>query len=117
MKFSFFKNAKAQVGEECTYEVFLNACHEQSLLELCKKIALEADADKRSELKRGLPVVTWQSYFEGRRKASEAQPSGLFMLDIDHVDNPYELYRAKIAGRLSKLSRLEDCGQMSANFE
>lgn len=103
MKFSIFKTAKAQKGEECTYEKFLEVTSSPELLQLCKKIAAEEDHDKRSELKKHLPVVTWQALFEGRRVSKEAKPSGLFMLDIDHVERPYELYSQKIAGRTKEL--------------
>lgn len=103
MKFSIFKTAKAQKGEECTYEKFLEVTSSPQLLELCKQIAAEQDRDKRGELKKKLPVVTWQALFEGRRVSKEAKPSGLFMLDIDHVDKPYELYSQKIAGRTKEL--------------
>lgn len=103
MKFSIFRSAKAQRGEECTYEKFLEITESQSLLKLCNEIAAEADDDKRGELKKQLPVITWQAYFAGRRLAKEAEPSGLFMLDIDHVENPGELYQKKIANRLNEL--------------
>ena len=103
MKFSIFKTAKAQKGEECTYEKFLEVTSSPQLLELCKQIAAEQDHDKRGELKKKLPVVTWQALFEGRRVSKEAQPSGLFMLDIDHVEKPFELYSKKIAGRIKEL--------------
>lgn len=103
MKFSIFRSAKAQRGEECTYEKFLEITESQSLLRLCNEIAAEADDDKRSELKKQLPVITWQAFFPGRRLAKEAEPSGLFMLDIDHVENPGELYQTKIASRLNEL--------------
>lgn len=103
MKFSIFRSAKAQRGEECTYERFLEITESQSLLKLCNEIAAEADDDKRGELKKQLPVITWQAYFAGRRLAKEAEPSGLFMLDIDHVENPGELYQKKIANRLNEL--------------
>jgi len=103
MKFSIFRSAKSQRGEECTYEKFLEITESQSLLKLCNEIAAEADDDKRGELKKQLPVITWQAYFAGRRLAKEAEPSGLFMLDIDHVENPGELYQKKIANRLNEL--------------
>lgn len=103
MKFSIFRSAKAQRGDECTYEKFLEITESQSLLKLCNEIAAEADDDKRGELKKQLPVITWQAYFAGRRLAKEAEPSGLFMLDIDHVENPGELYQKKIANRLNEL--------------
>lgn len=103
MKFSIFNTAKAQKGEECTYEKFLEVTSSPELHRLCKQIAAEEDPDKRGELKKRLPVVTWQAFFEGRRISKEAKPSGLFMLDIDHVERPYELYSTKIAGRTKEL--------------
>lgn len=103
MKFSIFKSPKAQKGVECTYEVYLETANSAELLQLCKEIAAEEDPDKRGELKKRLPVVTWQAFFPDRRIAREAQPSGLYMLDIDHVDDPFKLYSEKIAGRLKEL--------------
>ena len=103
MKFSYFASPKASKGVECTYEQYLQAANDPQLLRLCNDIANETDKDKRSELKKRLPVITWQAFFPGRRVASEAQPSGLFMLDIDHVDNPSKLYSEKIAGRNAEL--------------
>lgn len=102
-KFSIFRSAKAQRGEECTYERYLQISNTDSLLKLCNEIAAEEDHDKRGELKKQLPVITWQAYFKGRRVISEAEPSGLFMLDIDHVDNPGELYQKNVASRVKEL--------------
>lgn len=103
MKFSYFASPKASKGVECTYEQYLQAANDPKLLQLCNEIATEEDKDKRGELKKRLPVITWQAFFPGRRVASEAQPSGLFMLDIDHVDNPFELYCKQIASRTKEL--------------
>ncbi|MBO4752672.1 MAG: DUF3987 domain-containing protein [Bacteroidales bacterium] len=103
MKFSIFKTAKAQKGEECTYERYLEAANDEKLLRLCNDIAAEKDADRRGEMKKRLPAITWQAHFPGRRVASEAEPSGLFMLDIDHVDNPGKLYKEKVASQIKHL--------------
>lgn len=103
MKFSIFSSAKSQKAMECTQERYLEYANSPRVLELCKKIAAEEDSDKRGELKKQLPVVTWQAFFPGRRVAQEAQPSGLFMLDIDHVDNPYELFSQKVIARIKEL--------------
>lgn len=103
MKFSIFKTAKAQRGELCTYEKFLEVTSSAEMARICKEIAAEEDHDKRSELKKQLPVVTWQAFFEGRRVSKEAHPSGLFMLDIDHVEDPYDLYSKNVAGRCKEL--------------
>ena len=103
MKFSIFKTAKAQKGEECTYERYLEAANDEKLLRLCNDIAAEKDADRRGEMKKRLPAITWQAHFPGRRVASEAEPSGLFMLDIDHVDNPGKLYKEKVVSQIKHL--------------
>lgn len=103
MKFSLFNSAKSQRGEECTHRRFLEVTNTPQILELCQRIAAETDANKRGELKKGLPVVTWQAYFPGRRIAKEAEPSGLFMLDIDHIEDPYALFMEKVAGHTQEL--------------
>ena len=103
MKFSIFKSPKAQKGELCTREKYLETANAAWLLRLCNDIAAETDADKRGELKKKLPVITWQALFDGRRLNKEAQPSGLFMLDIDHVDSPGEIWAKQIAGRVAEL--------------
>lgn len=103
MKFSIFSSAMAQKGEECTYEKYLDVANSQNLLRLCNDIAAEQDKDKRGEMKKRLPVITWQAFFEGRRLTKNAQPSGLFMLDIDHVENPGELYSKNVVSRISEL--------------
>lgn len=102
MKFSIFRSPKASQGELCTWERFTEVTSSEWLRNLCAQIAACEDKDERGELKKRLPVITWQAYFDGRRKASEAQPSGLFMLDIDDVENPFELW-SKIAPRRTEL--------------
>lgn len=96
MKFSIFKSVKASQGQECTYVRFLNCVEDKQLLKLLKSIADAPNANERQRLKKDLPVVTWQAYFEGRRVNAEAEPSGLYMLDIDHIDNPFKLYQDKV---------------------
>lgn len=103
MKFSIFKSARAQKGELCTRQLYVDTANAQWLLRLCNDIAAEQDTDKRGELKKKLPVITWQAFFEGRRLNKEAQPSGLFMLDIDHVDNPGEIWAKQVAARVKEL--------------
>lgn len=106
MKFSIFSSAKAQQGSECTRERYLEVACSDQLLRLCNDIAAEPDAERRGELKKQLPVVTWQAFFPGRRVNGEAQPSGLFMLDIDHVDRPGALFADKVARRIRELGIL-----------
>lgn len=103
MRFSIYKNAKFQKGEECTYQLYLDTANSQWLLRLCNDIAAEKDGNKRQALKKHLPVITWQAYFPGRRVNKEAEPSGLFMLDLDHVENPGEVYAKQISSRVKEL--------------
>ena len=103
MKFSYFETTKAQRGAECTYDLYLEKSNEKWLLVLCNKIAQEENSEKRGRLKKQLPVITWQAYFPGKRVNKEAEPSGLFMLDIDHVENPHQIYSEKIASRVQEL--------------
>lgn len=55
--------------------------------EICAKV----EAGEK-ELKRKLPAIMWQATYNGKpRKNENAQSSGLYMLDIDHVEDPDEL--------------------------
>lgn len=99
MRFSIFDSAKARKGRLCTYEEYLTYADSDRVRRLCAAISHEEDHDRRSKLKSQLPVITWQAEFTGRRLNAEAKPSGLFMLDIDHVDNPTKMYNDHFCGR------------------
>lgn len=66
---------------------------------LCDRIA-ELDPndenynDRKQALKRRLPIIIPHaaSFRNGKRVSADAIPSGLAMLDVDHVDNPREAY-------------------------
>ena len=113
MKFTIFRTAKSQIGELCTYQRYLERSNSPELLRLCNDIAAEKDADKRGELKKKLPAITWQAYFAGKRLAKEAEPSGLFMLDIDHIENPGEMYAKQVASRVKELG-IVYCGMTAS---
>ncbi len=54
--------------------------------------------------KAKLPAITPHAIFSnGRRSNSEAIPTGLAMLDIDHVNAPEHLYTERLEGRETKL--------------
>ena len=62
---------------------------------ICARIAaLDADApdynDRKQALKKRLPVIVphASSFAHGRRVSADATPSGLAMLDVDHVESP-----------------------------
>lgn len=102
-KISVFKTAKSQWAEELTHRKYLDMANDKRLLELCQRIAATEDKDERGELKKKLPAITWQASFPKRRLAKEAIPSGLFMLDIDHVKDPWKLYSEQICKRCAEL--------------
>ena len=60
--------------------------------EICDKIVLldGKDPEEMARLKQQLPVVYFhaQRFEDNLRKSANAVPSGLVMLDIDHVENP-----------------------------
>lgn len=96
-KISFFKSVKSQQGQLLTPEKFWDMAESESVKSLIDEIrsitfSENPDKDKVSSLKQKLPVITWQAYFEEKRVAKEAQPNGLFMVDVDHVDNPLDLH-------------------------
>ena len=68
---------------------------------ICDQIKLldGNDPDELARLKRQLPVITPHACRfdnDGTRKSANAVPSGLVMLDIDHIDNPRDFFSAHI---------------------
>ena len=116
MKFSIAKSPKAKEMELCTLEKFKQYTQSGNTIDLCRRIAevetyltlhsdekdseeYKAKEQEKSRLKAMLPVITWQAYFpNGKRKSSEAESSGLFMIDVDHVENARALYEELILG-------------------
>ena len=77
--------------------------------EICDQIKLldGNDPDEMARLKRQLPVITPHACRftgDGSRKSANAVPSGLVMLDIDHVDNPRDFFSRYIFPVLSTAS-------------
>lgn len=99
MKFSYFQTVRSSRGSELTYEKFVELTSLDRVKRICNEVAAEPDHDKQGELKKQLPIVTWQAYFEGKRNAIEAHPSGVFMLDVDGIDNPNALWSSIVARR------------------
>ena len=56
--------------------------------------------------KKRLPAVTWQASFEGKRRSNaNAIPSGLYMLDLDHLEgNTAQIFTERI------MPHVRDCG-------
>ena len=60
----------------------------------CKDEAARRELqDKISALKRGLPALCWHATFRnGKRNSFSAIPSGLAMIDVDHIDEPRRVF-------------------------
>ena len=59
---------------------------------------------KKSELKRRLPAFCFHAHFKnGRRLNNEAVPSGLSILDIDHIPSPEVFFNEKVKGKAKEL--------------
>lgn len=60
-----------------------------------------------AKAKKRLPAVMWQASFNGKaRKNENAEPSGLYMLDLDHLEGN----TAQIASTF--MSKVDECGIM-----
>lgn len=92
MNFTIYNSVRSSAGKLCTREEFYRVSASAPVRDLHKQIAATSDKEVIGELKKKLPVITWQAFFEGKRLAKEARPSGLFMLDIDHVETPFKLW-------------------------
>ena len=103
MKFSYFSSVRAQQGELCTYEKFLEASRSPLVAELCAAIAREPDHEKQQQMKKQLPIITFNACFDGQRKNELAQPSGGYMVDLDGVGDPFRFYSEHICGRKEEL--------------
>ena len=74
------------VGQTCAE---IADCHEQMLR---GEMSREDFENKKSELKRRLPAFCFHAHFKnGRRLNAEAVPSGLSILDIDHIKGSPEV--------------------------
>ncbi len=81
MKFDFLTSLTS-LPQELTASEFERLTHAAETQELIDRFRA---GDEKA--KRRLPAVTWQASFGGKpRRDANAEPSGLFMLDIDHLE-------------------------------
>lgn len=86
------------------------AMKQPAVQDICDQIKLldGKDPDELSRLKRQLPVITPHACRfrgDGSRKSENAVPSGLVMLDIDHIDDPRDFFSTHIFPNISPLKR------------
>ena len=87
------------------------AMRQPAVQEICDQIKLldGKDPDELSRLKKRLPVITPHACRfrgDGTRKSENAVPSGLVMLDIDHIDDPREFFSRWIAPVLTAENKI-----------
>ena len=75
---------------------------------ICDQIKLldGQDPEELARLKRQLPIITPHACRftgDGSRKSANAVPSGLVMLDIDHIDDPRDVFSTHIFPNISPL--------------
>ena len=95
----------------CKQVVFEQLLDAPSVKEICERIAAlrkeDADYEKqKSKLKKMLPIITPHAvdFKSGKRKSEDAILGGLVMLDIDHIENPHELFEKKISNKVEELN-------------
>lgn len=104
MRFSLFTSVKSRIGTLCTRDEFYDISESSEVKGIHKAIQEAGDDhDRIASLKKNLPVVTWQAYFKGSRKNAEAQPSGLYMIDVDHLENPYKVWSENVVKHREEL--------------
>ena len=87
------------------------AMRQPAVQDICDQIKLldGKDPDELSRLKRQLPIITPHAcrfHGDGSRKSENAVPSGLVMLDIDHIDDPRDFFSRWIAPVLTAENKI-----------
>ena len=115
--FDYIQNIRANHTLPCTPEIFRSAlqapivgricaeiadCHEQMLR---GEMSREDFETKKTEFKRRLPAFCFHAHFKnGRRLNNDAVPSGLSILDLDHIKgSPEVFFKEKVAPRTREL--------------
>lgn len=99
--FCYQDKVNAGVPQICTPEIWDKLIDSPEVKNLCDRIA-ELDPndenynDRKQALKRRLPIIIPHaaSFANGKRISADATPSGLAMLDVDHVDNPRDWFES-----------------------
>ena len=97
--FCYQEKVNAGVPQVCTPEIWDSLIDSPAVKNICDRIAAldpnAADyADRKQALKKRLPIIIPHaaSFRNGKRISTDAIPSGLAMLDVDHVDNPRDWF-------------------------
>ena len=96
--FQYQEKVNAGVPQLCTKEKWDELIDNPEVKSICERIAALDEtasdyAERKQALKKRLPIIIPHaaSFRNGKRVSADAIPSGLAMLDVDHVDNPREI--------------------------
>ena len=99
--FTYQDKVNAGVPQVCTPEIWDQLIDNPAVKSICDQIAaLDPEApdynDRKQALKRRLPIIIPHaaSFRNGKRVSADAIPSGLAMLDVDHVANPRDWFKS-----------------------
>ncbi len=99
--FQYQDKVNAGVPQVCTPEIWDQLIDSPEVKSICDQIAaLDPQTpdynDRKQALKRRLPIIISHaaSFRNGRRVSADGIPSGLAMLDVDHVDNPRDWFES-----------------------
>ena len=97
--FCYQESVSKGTPKPCTPEIWDQLIDSPAVKNICARIAaLDPQAqdynDRKQALKKRLPIIIphASAFKNGKRVSADAVPSGLAMLDVDHVDNPKEAY-------------------------
>lgn len=95
-RFCIQEKTSVSTAIPCSLEKFNEMLDSERVKNICARIANTTDDEQRSKLKRQLPGFCWhaQRFDDDKRKATGAVPSGLAMLDVDHVADPHAWFSA-----------------------
>ena len=99
--FQYQDKVNAGVPQVCTPEIWDQLIDSPEVKSICDQIAaLDTTTpdfnDRKQALKRRLPIIIPHaaSFRNGKRISADAIPSGLAMLDVDHVSNPRDWFES-----------------------
>ena len=114
--FDYIQSIRSQHTIPCTADILDVVIHSTIVNNICAELAdyreqmmrgeMSRDdfSTKKAELKRRLPAFCFHAHFKnGHRLNAEAIPSGLSILDIDHIPSPETFYEKMVKERTKEL--------------
>ena len=99
--FTYQESVSKGTPMPCTREKWAELIDSPKVMNICKAIAgLDPEAvdynDRKQALKKRLPIIIPHaaSFANGKRISADAVPSGLAMLDVDHVEDPRQWFES-----------------------